>query len=706
MNSKNIKPEDSRENLSFERLQRFHDVEKKWRNLSREDLNRLVEELSEEIRYHNYRYYVENRPLIPDAEYDRIFRLLKEIEDSFPELSLPFSPTRTVGAPPGSAFRKLPHLTPMLSIEDAFSDEEAHEWEERALRFLNFKTPPWTYTAEVKLDGLAANLLYEHGILVQAETRGDGYVGEDVTPNIRTIRTIPSRLISHRFPKRIEVRGEVVMTKEAFLRLNRSKEEEGEEPFSNPRNAAAGSLRQLDPEITRKRELEFYAYGIGLSEPPVASTQIELFQRLQEMGIPVNPYHRHCKTLKEVLEYFHEIEQKREELPFECDGIVIKINEFSYWDQLGTTSRTPRYYLARKFKPREAISEVVAVHFQVGRTGKITPVVEIRPVEVGGVTVSRASVHNRVEMERLGGIRIGDQVIVRRAGDVIPEIVEVVMKKNTSAVEFPKQCPVCGGAIVEEGQLQYCSNSLGCPAQLKGALRHWASRDAMDIRGLGKETVELLVDRGIVKNLPDLYRLKKDDLLKLPLFADRKAELLLQGIEGSKRRELSRFLYGLGIRHLGKVHAEELSRRIRKLEDLFDLKEKDLLELSGFGPELVESVLNFFHSAENRRMIRELFRLGVQPLLLEGEEQMEIPDNFFKGKIVVFTGELSQFTRSQAEAVVKKLGAIPSSSVTKKTSLVVVGTNPGSKYEKARALKIPILNEAEFYEILKKSGGM
>lgn len=698
-------PSDLREKLALQRLKRFHEVSANWRDLPRESLNELVKELSEEIRYHNYRYYLENRPLIPDAEYDRILRLLKEIEETFPELSLPSSPTRTVGAPPGSAFRKLPHLTPMLSIEDAFSDDEAREWEERALRFLNLKTPPWTYTAEIKLDGLAANLLYEHGILVQAETRGDGYIGEDVTVNIRTIRTIPAHLSSAHSPRRIEVRGEVVMTREAFLRLNRSKEEEGEEPFANPRNAAAGSLRQLDPEITLRRELEFYAYGVGLSEPSLASSQIELFKKLKALGIPVNPYHRHCTTLKAVLDYFHEIEEKREELPFECDGVVIKINEFSYWDRLGTTARNPRYYLARKFKPREAISEVVAVHFQVGRTGKITPVVEIKPVEVGGVTVSRASVHNRMEMERLGGIRIGDQVLVRRAGDVIPEIVEVVMKMRGTPVAFPTRCPVCGGEVVDEGQLQYCSNTLGCPAQLKGALRHWGSRDAMDIRGLGRETIELFVNRGLIRSLPDLYRLKKDELLDLPLFAERKAELLLHGIEASKKRELSRFLYGLGIRHLGKVHAEELAKRVHKITDLFEFQKEDLLELSGFGPELVESVLHFFHSPENKKMIRELFHLGVHPVLSSGGEEGEIPDNFFKGKVVVFTGELSRFTRSQAEAIVKKLGAIPSSSVTRKTDLVVVGLNPGSKYEKAQNLKIPSLSESEFYEILKKSGG-
>lgn len=694
----------TREELALSRLKKFLSLEKSWKNLAFEELSNLALELAEELRYHNYRYYVENRPLIPDGEYDRLFRLLKQIEETHPELVSPSSPTQSVGAPPGTAFRKLTHLTPMLSIEDAFTDEEAEEWEKRALRFLGLTNPPWTYTAEVKLDGVAANLVYEHGVLIQAATRGDGYVGEDVTANIHTLSTVPPMLQGDTVPRRLEVRGEVVVTRAAFQRLNQKQIEEGEEPFANPRNAAAGSLRQLDPNITRSRELAFYAYGVGLTQPTLARSQTELYEKLQVLQIPVNPYRRHCRNLKDALDFFHEIESSREELPFECDGVVIKISEFEYWDRLGTTARNPRYCLARKFKPQEAMSSVVALHFQVGRTGKITPVVEIHPVEVGGVTVSRASIHNRMEMERLGGIRIGDEVLVRRAGDVIPEIVKVAVPARAAKIPFPTRCPVCKGAIVDEGQLQYCSNTLGCYAQIKGSLRHWGSRDAMDIRGLGKETVDLLVERGLTRSLPDLYRLKKEDLMDLPLFAERKAELLLQGIEASRTRELSRFLYGLGIRHLGKVHAVELARLIRNRDDLFRLKEPDLNQLPGFGPELSRSVVQFFSSPENRKMIQELFRLGVQPVIEKYTPEEKIPDNPFKGKIVVFTGELTRYTRAQAESLVKELGATPASSVTRKTGMVVVGKSPGSKYDRARSLGIPIVAEEEFYALLKKTG--
>jgi DNA ligase (NAD+) len=692
---------DPREELSLGRLKKFQSLYTSWKKLSPEEIRGVLEELREEIRYHNFRYFVLNHPLIPDAEYDRLFRLLKEIESAYPQWMDPSSPTQEVGAPPGAPFRKKTHITPMLSLEDAFQEEEVKEFFEKALRYGGFTETPWHYFAEVKLDGLAANLLYEHGILVQAETRGDGYVGEDVTANVRTIRGLPHQLTGDGYPVRMEVRGEVVMTRQAFAKLNQELAGR-EEPFSNPRNAAAGSLRQLDPEITRSRDLQFFSYGVGYTSSPIGKTQQEVVKHLQKWGIPVNPYSRYCPTLKEALQFFHEIEAQRKDLPFEIDGVVIKINELSFWEVLGTTARSPRYMVAFKFQPEEGVTEIVRVRFQVGRTGKITPVAELKPVEVGGVTISNASLHNKYEMERLGGIRVGDMVVVHRAGDVIPEIVKIVKPSSSKPVSFPENCPECGGKVVEEGKLQYCENSLSCPAQIRGSLFHWGSREAMDIRGLGKETVDLLVERKLVRSLPDLYRLKEKDLLTLPLFAEKKAKLLLSGIEASKRREMDRFLYGLGIRHLGKVSARDLALRIKDIKELFSWGEEEYLKIYGFGTELASSLTSFFKNPKNQTLLKELFSLGVQPVPLKEKEKGE--DTPFSKKNIVFTGALQKLSRSEAEEIVRKLGGIPQDNVSKKTDFVVVGSEPGSKLDKAKKYGVPVVTEEEFYRLLKESG--
>ncbi len=666
-----------------------------------EEARKLAEKLREEINYHNYRYYVLNDPVISDEEYDQLMRQLMELEEKFPELVTPDSPTQRVGAPPREGFTTVTHSIPMLSLQDARNEEEIREFDARTKRFLNL--PPEAvieYVAEPKFDGLSCEIVYQDGRFTLASTRGDGVVGEDVTPNVRTIRTVPMRLIKKELaPSYLEVRGEVLMKREDFKKLNEELIRKGEKPFANPRNAAAGSLRQLDPNITASRPLDFVAWGVGLVEGVELKTHWETLAMLEKLGFKVSSPRRLCRGIDQVVEFHRKLEEERDSFPYELDGVVIKVNSMELWERLGTTARSPRWALAAKFKPRQRTTRILDVVYNVGRTGTITPVAVLEPVEVGGVIVSRASLHNFDEVKRLD-VRIGDTVLVQRAGDVIPEVVTVIKEKRTGQekpIHPPEKCPVCGAPVVKEGAYYKCVN-ISCPAKLVQAIKHFASRRAMDIEGLGGRTAELLVERGLVKDLSDIYYLEKKDLLGLPGFAEKSAQNLIEAIERSKNPTLARFIYALGIPNVGEYTAQVLARHFGSWERLSRASLSELLEIKGIGPETARSVVSFFQEARNRQTVEKMFQAGLKP-----REEVQPKESPLAGKVVVFTGALSSMTRDEAKALVEELGGTVSNSVSRKTDLVVVGENPGSKYQRAQQLGIKTINEEEFLKLVGRA---
>ena len=662
-----------------------------------EKIKKEIEELREKIRYHNYRYYVLDSPEISDEEYDALFRRLVELEEKYPELKTPDSPTQRIGAPPKKEFGEVRHDLPMYSLQDARNDDELREFDARVKRILGLpKDAKIEYLAEPKFDGLSCEITYINGILTTASTRGDGYVGEDVTENVKTIRSVPLKLFTDNPPPKFQVRGEVLMKKEDFLKLNESLKEKGEKTFANPRNAAAGSLRQLDPKITAQRKLDFVAWGIGVAEGMKFRKQSEILDTIEKFGFKTSRPRKIASGIEEVLEYYHKMEEEREEIEYELDGIVVKVNDLKLWGKLGETSRAPRYMIAGKFSPRKAETVLKDVIFSVGRTGIVTPVAILEPVYVGGVIVQRATLHNFDEVKRLG-IKIGDRVIVQRAGDVIPEIVGPVIEKRTGfekEIIPPEHCPVCGSKLVKENVYLRCVN-MSCPAKLKGALRHFAQRKAMDIEGLGEKLAEMLVDRGLVKDLADIYYLKKEDLLNLPGFAEKSASNLINAIEKSKKRPLARFLYAIGIPNVGEYTAEVLAKKFKTLENIKKASYDDLIKIEGFGPEIARSIYEFFRDENNLKVLEKMFRAGVSPI--EEKEEKESP---IKDKVFVFTGALSSMSRTEAKNLVEERGGIVKNSVSKKVDFVVVGENPGSKYEKAKSLGLKIINEEEFLKLL------
>ncbi|MCX8117180.1 MAG: NAD-dependent DNA ligase LigA [Desulfobacterota bacterium] len=665
--------------------------------MASEAIKKRIEELREEIEYHNYRYYVLDQPEISDAQYDRLMRELEELEARYPELRSPNSPTQRVGAPPLESFKIVRHTLPMLSLANAFDEKEAREFDRRVKKFLG-TTDEIAYVAEPKLDGLAVELVYEQGALVIGSTRGDGINGEDITQNLRTIKTIPLLLIQKELPapERLEVRGEVIMEIEKFRALNRKREERGEPPFANPRNAAAGSVRQLDPKVTRERPLEIYCYGIGEVRGFTFKTQYEILKTLPKWGLRTNPHIRHCRHIEEVIDYYHEMNERREKLPYEIDGIVIKVDRLDLQARLGEISRSPRWALAFKFAPKQETTKILDIIVQVGRTGVLTPVAVMEPVKVGGVEVSRATLHNQDEIDRLD-VRIGDTVIVQRAGDVIPEVVQVIPSRRTGREKkfrMPMKCPACGADVVKEEALYRCIG-LDCPAQLKGRIRHFASKRAMDIDGLGVKLIDQLVDRGLVKDVADLYYLQKEDLIALERMADKSAQNIIDAIERSKTKPLGKFLYALGIHHVGETTAEDLARHFPRLEDFFGLSEEELMEVEGIGPEVSASVVRFFRDKKNRESIERLRRAGIQ--LIEPQPRRK---GKLAGKTFVFTGKLQSFGREEARNLVESLGGQTASSVSKKVDFVVIGEDPGSKADKARQLGIHTLTEEEFKKMI------
>jgi DNA ligase (NAD+) len=662
-----------------------------------ESLKKRVEKLREEIEHHNYQYYVLDQPEITDAEYDRLMRELEKIEEEYPELRSHNSPTQRVGASPLEAFEIVRHTLPMLSLANAFDETEAKDFDKRVKKFLGTSSDV-TYVAEPKLDGLAVELVYEDGSFVVGSTRGDGINGENIIQNLRTIKTIPLHLLRNEIlpPERLEVRGEIIMQLSRFKALNQKREEAGEPPFANPRNAAAGSVRQLDSKITAERPLEIYCYGVGEVSGHSFKTHWEILHTLPRWGLRTNPNIRRCQNIDEVLEYYHGMNEKRETLPYEIDGIVVKVDRLDLQARLGEIARSPRWALAFKFQPKQETTKIIDIKPQVGRTGALTPVALMEPVRVGGVEVSRATLHNQDEIDKKD-VRIGDTVIIQRAGDVIPEVVQVVTSRRTGKekkFQMPSKCPVCGAEVIKEEAIHRCIG-LDCPAQLKGRIRHFASKRAMDIDGLGIKLIDQLVDTGLVKDVADIYYISKDQLIELERMADKSAQNIIDAIEKSKEKPLSKFLYALGIRHVGETTAVDLARHFPRLDDFFNLSEEDLMEVEGIGPEVAASVHQFFSDKKNKESIERLKKAGVK--VIEGKPREK---GKLAGKTFVFTGTLKDFGRDEARSLVESMGGKTTSSVSKKVDFVVAGEDPGSKFDKAKELGIKTLTEEEFKKLI------
>ena len=665
--------------------------------MASEMIKKRVEKLREEIEYHNTLYYVLDQPEISDAQYDRLMRELEKLEGEYPELRSPNSPTQRVGASPLEAFEIVRHTLPMLSLANAFDETEARDFDKRVKKFLGSSTDI-AYIAEPKLDGLAVELVYERGQFVVGATRGDGANGENITQNLRTIKTIPLQLIRKEIPapEHLEVRGEVIIQLKKFKELNRKREEMGEPVFANPRNAAAGSVRQLDSKITAERPLEIYCYGIGEVRGKTFKTHWEILQTFPKWGLRANPNIRKCQNIDEVLEYYHKMNEKRETLPYEIDGIVMKVDRLDLQTRLGEISRSPRWALAFKFQPKQETTRILDIRVQVGRTGALTPVAVMEPVKVGGVEVSRATLHNQDEIDKKD-VRVGDKVVIQRAGDVIPEVVKVILSKRKGTEKkfrMPSKCPVCGAEVIKEEAIHRCIG-LDCPAQLKGRIKHFASKRAMDIEGLGVKLIDQLVDKGLVRDVADIYYINKEKLIELERMADKSAQNIIDAIEKSKTKPLSKFLYALGIRHVGETTAEDLAGCFSRLDDFFHLSEEDLMEVEGIGPEVAASVHQFFGDKKNKESIELLKKAGVKVIEPKAKEKGKLA-----GKTFVFTGTLTIFGRDEARNIVESLGGMTTSIVSKKVDFVVVGEDSGSKFDKAKKLGIKTLTEEEFKKMI------
>jgi len=667
-----------------------------------QDLKR-IRELRDLIEYHNRRYYQLDDPEISDAEYDRLMRELAELEERHPDVDRSGSPTQRVGAAPLEKFRSVTHLTPMLSLANAFSEEEMVEFDERLRRLLGDRAE-LDFVAEPKIDGVAVNLVYENGLFAVGSTRGDGFTGEDVTQNLRTIRSLPLKMVSRTgggFPARIEIRGEVYLEKEAFKKLNERRLSQGENAFANPRNAAAGSLRQLDPRVTARRPLGIFCYGAGIIEGADFRTHWEILEALRGWGFPANPNTRIARSVEECIAYRRHIESIREKLPYEIDGIVLKVNSLTLQDRLGTVSRSPRWAVAVKFAPTQATTVIEDIIVGIGRTGVLTPVAVMKPVQVGGVTVTHATLHNEDEILKKG-VHVGDTVVVQRAGDVIPEVVKVVESRRTGREKpfrMPRRCPFCDSPVVRpEGEVAHRCVNPDCGAQLRERIRHFVSRNGMDIEGIGEKIVNRLLESGIIRDAADLFSITKEQLLELDRFADKSAENLVAAIAGSKRPPLERFLFALGIRHVGEYVAKILAKRFGSLAAIEAAGLEELSAVEGIGPTIAESLHRYFRDPRNVRLLRKLEEAGVRPVVEKRPTSAALA-----GKTFVFTGGLKGFTREKAKERVESLGGTAASSVSKKTDYVVAGSDPGSKAEKARSLGVTILDEDAFLKLISEA---
>lgn len=658
-------------------------------------------QLSAELHRHNALYHIHDRPEISDAEYDRLFRELLQLEAAYPELVTPSSPSRRVGAPPLKEFTSVRHSLPMLSLENAFNDQEMRDFDERIKRFLA-TDETIEYACELKMDGVAVELVYRDGRLELGATRGDGTSGEQITENLRTIASIPL-LLADDAPPVLEVRGEVYIELAAFQALNEERQEEGLANFANPRNAAAGSLRQLDSKITARRPLQIFCYGIGLLEGPLPASHTQLLHQLRDWGLRVNLAEtRPVKGIDQVLAVYAELLERRDQLSYEIDGMVVKVNRLDLQRELGEKTRTPRWAIAYKFPPRQAVTTIDDIVLQVGRTGAITPVAQLQPVEVSGVIVSRASLHNWDEIARLD-VRIGDRVVVERAGDVIPDVVRVLSEQRRGeerTLPLPENCPVCGGPVSRlEGEVVPRCQNPSCPARLRESLKHFVARRAMDIDGLGQRTIDQLLERGLIADFADLYRLQREALLACERMGEKSTDKLLAAIAASKDRPLARFLFALGIRHVGEHLAKLLAGQFGTLDELACADREQLLGLHEVGPQVADSVVDFFANQRNRQLLERLQQAGVRPRA--GEKRSGGP---LSGKTFVFTGTLELFKRKEAQQLVEGLGGRASGSVSKKTDYLVAGSEAGSKLDRANELGVTVLSEAEFQQLLERIG--
>jgi DNA ligase (NAD+) len=664
-------------------------------------ITQRVKELREQINHHNYLYYVLDSPEIPDAEYDRLFDELSELEEKYPQLVTVDSPTQRVGATPLEEFKTVRHSLPMLSLNKATSEAEFLDFHRRVLELSGADEKQIRYTVEPKFDGLAVELVYENGILSVGSTRGDGVVGEDVTLNLRTIKTIPLKLMGRRYPRLLEIRGEVIMHKDDFETLNKGREKAEEPPFANPRNAAAGSVRQLDPKVTSTRPLNMFAYAAGRVEGKRLINHWDSILYLKQLGFKISQYVELCQSVQQVKDYRQKILDIRNDLPYEIDGIVIKVNEFALQEKLGELSRSPRWAVAWKFPAQQEHTKVRDIIVSVGRTGALTPVAMLEPVRVGGVEVSRATLHNEDEVKKKD-VRIGDTVVVQRAGDVIPEVVKVVESKRTGKEKkfvMPDKCPVCGSkAERPEGEAIHRCTGIACPAQIKENLAHFVWKGAMDMDGLGYKYLEQMVDKKIIRDQADLYFLKKEDLMKMDRMGDKLAENLLHAIDKSRNPSLNNLIYALGIRNVGYHLAGVLAKNFKSVDNLARQSVEDLTEVHEIGPIVAQSIYNFFHNPKNLKVLEKLKRGGVKfPV-----EKAKAKETVFSGKTFVLTGGLDSFTRDEARKLIEDLGGRVSSSVSKKTDFVVVGKDPGSKYDNALKLGVKTISEDEFEKMTGK----
>ena len=663
-------------------------------------IKKEIAELREKLRYHEYRYYVLDEPEISDAAYDRMMERLKKIETAHPELVTPDSPTVRVGGVPRDGFQTVRHARPMLSLDNAFSYDALREWDRRVRE--GSGKEKIEYIAEHKFDGLSISLQYEDGVLVRAVTRGDGNTGEEVTPNAKTIRSIPLRVDASALKKAklrtdFEVRGEVMMTRKAFEALNRQQERIGGKIFVNPRNSAAGAVRVLDPTITASRKLDFFAYYLLVDGNVPFAKHSESLAALKQLRFRASDDWKLCNGIQEVIAYCEIWDAKRDKLPYEIDGVVIKVNATAIQNELGYTAKAPRWAIAFKYPARQETTVVKDILVSVGRTGVLTPVAILEPVQVGGVTVSRSTLHNMDEIERLG-VQIGDTVLIERAGEVIPHVLKVLKPgKNRKPFHMPKHCPECGSAIHHvEGEVAYRCVNAACPAKRKESILHYAGRHAMDIDGLGEKIVDQFVDKGLVKDVADLYALKEEEVAELERMAEKSAQNLLEEIEASKKNSLARLIYALGIQFVGERTGQLLAEHFSSLEELAAAKEEELEQVPEVGPKVAASIVEFFSEPSNRQLIKKLANAGVRPTT----ERREVKSDKLAGKTFVFTGTLVNRTREEAGAIVQQHGGKVSGAVSNKTNYVVVGTDPGSKYDKAKELGVTILDESEFEKLL------
>ena len=687
-----------------------------------------IEQLKKDIGEHNQLYYVENSPKISDEEYDKLLKELIVLEERFPQFKTPDSPTQRVGAPPQEKFKIVKRVKPMLSLDGTTKEEEIYRFDKRIREGLGEDNVQ--YVAEPKFDGVSIELIYEGGILTRGTTRGDGINGEDVTPNVKTISTIPLKLDN--VPATLVIRGEAMMTLKDFQALNKRLTETDKPTFANPRNAAAGSIRQLDSRITAERHLTFFAYEIMNAVTLSLRTQQEEIEQLEKWGFKTAiglGHFKHCITIQEANKFHDELEPKRETLDFEIDGVVIKVDMLADQEKLGTRTRSPKWAIAYKFEPRKEITDIQDIVIQVGRTGKLTPVALLRPVDLSGVTVSRATLHNEGEVKRKD-IRVGDTVRIKRAGDVIPAVVERIPatpatttlagkttlagrpqkdKKRTQPFKMPENCPVCNSKVIKEidekgkeGAYHFCSGGISCPTQLKRAIQHLASKPAFDIEGLGEKIVDVLVEKGMIKDIADIFKLTKEDFLPLERFAEKSAQNMVDALKEAKNISLNRFIYSLGISNVGEHIAKVLAKEFKNLDNLINTNADVLKSIFEVGPKVAESIVAFFGNKKNRDVISKFFDFGVNIQEIEEKEEKELP---LKEKIIVFTGELEGFTRDEAKKLAEDSGARVTSSVSSNTDYVVAGTNPGSKFSDAKKLGIEILHEEDFKKMIKKTRG-